>query len=748
MAAPCRVLLTALLTATLPGPPALPAAAPQEPFPAQQEPAPVPFIEREEVRFVTLDIVAEEQAGGWRPLRHLTIGEIEIRVGGRLMPIDLFEDHCRSPRAGLSPPADESQALPPPDPVRAGAAAQSGLPGERTGVRYILYFDMEHLDLAGRDAAFKAAVRWAGRHFEPDDEVMIITAGRALRIIRTFLPAADRLREDLEAARNDFRNGELWGAFESVRLNELGDEKNSTARRMLADAYAAIDRSKTENSLSNLRDVMTIFAALKGTKNLVLFADTIRLLPGMQYGVTPRLGDVQSDLQEVAAAANERNVRIYPVKAGLPPVWSGSDPRLTHADSAFTFLADQTGGKVFEGSNAVDEAFGLVDEDLACFYRAGFRIRPLYSGRVEPILVRLLDREGAVRLRYRQTLEDPTREDLDADMIRAAFMAPSTARAFPIAVRAATLFRQDQGARLQVEIGTPLGSLLGLPQPGGRPGARQVRVEIGARVVPLRPLEQGAVPPGGGIWADVATERPSSGFARQAILTLPHDQGADHETERVIATGEFDAPPGRYGIVAVIQDQLARTVAAAVTHIEVGAAAPRIGEIGLASGNRDAVMVPEAPAGEPAGNAPWNGKELAPAWPILPPGALLNETAIVEAGGAVHLIYSVCPDPPGKGEGPRSDGASSVGGRDLERILTCGPGNRSVRLPPRNLPTGDRDLRCLPLLDSIPADALPVGRCRFDLILSTPGGEPEHAAREFTVVPPTGRHAPGERPAA
>jgi len=69
MADPIRALLFALLLAALPGAPAGPALA-------QEEPAPAPFIEREEVRFVTLDIVAAENARGWRPLRDLTIGSL------------------------------------------------------------------------------------------------------------------------------------------------------------------------------------------------------------------------------------------------------------------------------------------------------------------------------------------------------------------------------------------------------------------------------------------------------------------------------------------------------------------------------------------------------------------------------------------------------------------------------------------------------------------------------------------------
>jgi VWFA-related protein len=740
MGHPARALLTALLLTALPGPPAG----------AQEEPAPVPFIEREEVRFITLDIVAEERAGGWRPLRDLTLGQIEVRLGDRLIAVDQFDNLCPSgPALESAPASDATPVTPQPSPAGSPGIALSLVEGDR----YILYFDMEHLDLAGRDASFKAALAWAGGRLDPADEVMIITGGRGLRIVRTFLPAADHLREDLEAARGDFRASELWGAFESMRLEELGQEKNRAVRQMQADAYAQIDRSKTRNSLSNLRDIMTIFDAVDGTKNLVLFSDTLRLIPGAQYGNTSTpLIDVQTELHDLAGAANERNVRVYPVKVGLPIVWPRSDPRMSLADSALTMLAHETGGMVFEGSNAVDGAFDRVNEDLACFYRVGFRIRPRYSGGVEPIRVRVVGREDAVRLRYRQTLEDPTREELDADMIRAAFMAPMAARTFPIGVRATKLFRQDGGARLQVEVGTPLGALLGLPMPGGVRGSRQVRVQIGARVVPLRPLEDGDRPPSprGGVWADVATDRPSSGFGRQAVLTLPPNPTPDRSYDRVVATEEFDAPSGRYRIVAVIQDQLARTVSAAIADLEVGSDAPRLGIIGLASGDTHAVLAQDEPADPAVGDgssreaAGWNGKELTTAMPLLPPGALLNEVSVVQAGGAAHLFYSVCVDwnPRGRNRS-RSSGRSSRDmpspEQDLVRSLTCGPEDTPIPLPPRSLPQGGRGTRCVPMIESIPAADLHPGRCRFEVRLTSPGGEQEMAVREFTVVPPTGR---------
>lgn len=758
MAHPNRALPTILLTVLLTGTPASPAPARQE------EQAPEPFIEREEVRFVTLDIVAEEKDRGWRPLRDLAIEQIEVRVGGRLMSVDQFEDHCRSvPAVGAMPGSDAPG--PPPEPSGESSPADPGIDtvGPTTSVRgdrYILYFDMEHLSLAGRDAAFKAARSWATDRLAASDEVMIITAGRGLRIVRDFLPSDDHLLQDLELAENDFRATELWGAMESMRQWELNFERNASVRRSLAISYMEIDRSKTRHSLENMRDLMTIFDAVDGTKNLVLFADTIRLIPGRQYGITsnPPI-DVHTQLQGVAEAANERNVRIYPVKAGLWVPGGGGEPL---ADDAMTMLASETGGSVFEGSNVVDGAFELIGDDLACYYRIGFRIRPRYSGKIEPIRVRILDRSRSVRLRYRQTLDDPTREVLDADMIRAAFMAPSTAGAFPIAVRAKELFRQAGGARLQVEVGTSLGAMLGLPVPGRRQGARQVRLEIGARVVPLRPLEEsaGTASPRRGAWADAATDLSSAGFGRQAVLTLPPGSTSNRGFDRVVAAGEFDVPPGRYRIVAVIQDQLARTVSATTIDAPVESDdPPRLGPVGLASGDSHAIVLQDRPAesddrkGAPddrsgshasdrdasISSAPdWDGKEVKFASPLLPPGALLTGVSVIEAGNPAHLFYAICPDAARRGDRSRRSADSPAGEWTIERLLTCGSEQTTFRLPPRSLPEEVGQHRCVTMLDSIAADDLPEGRCRFEVRLTTPDRGAESSVREFSVVPSTG----------
>ena len=108
-------LIVALAAAAIVSGDLRPASA-QEGSPARraaqaQTPLPSPLIEREEVRFVTLDLVVEERApGGWRPAADLRQEQVHVRLGGQEVEMETFETWCR--------PGAESRAPAPGAPSR------------------------------------------------------------------------------------------------------------------------------------------------------------------------------------------------------------------------------------------------------------------------------------------------------------------------------------------------------------------------------------------------------------------------------------------------------------------------------------------------------------------------------------------------------------------------------------------------------------------------------------------------------
>jgi len=72
----------------------------------------------------------------------------------------------------------------------------------------------------GRAAAFQAARDWARQEARPDDEVMIITAGFGLRIVRSLRPAAEGLLQDLDRVSGSPGASDFWAAGEEDRIIE------------------------------------------------------------------------------------------------------------------------------------------------------------------------------------------------------------------------------------------------------------------------------------------------------------------------------------------------------------------------------------------------------------------------------------------------------------------------------------------------------------------------------------------------
>jgi len=760
----------------------------------KSQPDPAAFIQREEVRFVTLDLVVEERGGaggkGWHLARQLTKDQVRVFVGGHEMALDLFENWCAgvpplqssgtiasaggSPVAtapaggsidgsisGSSPPDSSAAAGSPPQgsksPTSPGDSSGNGAatPSATPSQKYILYFDLQHLTLGGRNRAFRSAMDWAEKTAKPGDEVMILAGGLSLRVVRPLLPVGDSLQEDIQHAMEDFTSDDLWAEGEWRRQEEVKTmlRWGIKAAETLAKSYATIDQDATRRSLENLHDLMALFGTIPGTKNLVFFGETVRLVPGSEYfaaylpeppveftagfsppGVSGPINDVSHELDQVVEAANERNVRIYTVQpAGLK---AGLDRpgTLTRDEGALTMLATETGGKYVRGTNDIGLILDRVGDDLGCFYRIGFRMSPRHTGSTERILVRIGQDDTRYRARYRRTLTDPTREQQEEETVLAAYLAPAAARAFPVSVRALRLFDHPGGTRFRVEVSVPLEALLARPSPST--GGGVVSLLIGGQVVPLGARTSKAASRDRDPWADVDPKKKTWGFDRRAEIRLPAPGGSPRSPSRAVYVNEFDAPPGEYRVVAVAEDGLSRSVSTGLTDLTARASAEVLGEPLVGFLDSGVLFIGSAaPKASKEGAGELKSKSITPAATSIPSKLSVAGQGEPVSQDSITLLYPVCPpaENPGKG---RDSGGGAVGSLPwkIQRELTCG--ESSVPLPPLALPEIPPGDGCVLVADPVPPELLHPGPCRMEVTLEGPGAPQEVRVAQFQVHSP------------
>jgi hypothetical protein len=708
-----------------------------------RQPVQTPFIQHEEVRFVTLDLVVEQrggaEGGGWHFARDLSKAQVHVLVGSQEMTLDLFENWCGGTPPGQSPEnptvatSQGSRSLPVPQqenaPVQSGNGSEPSQPSEPHKV--ILYFDFQQLSMGGRARAFQAATQWAEKASHSSNEVMILTGGISLRIVRPMLPASQHLMEDLTAARDDTRAMDMWAEGEQRRIQEILDGGG----KALASLYTSIDNDIARRSLENMSRLMTLFDDTPGAKDMIYFSETIRLYPGSEYpfGPSPRTAlsqDVSHLVYQLAARANERNVRIYGVQSSR--LRAGKD-----LEEPLGVLSEETGGRPVYGTNDLGAAFGKMEEDHSCFYRVGFRLPSEQSGDLKTIRVRIGESGRGFRVRHRRSVDDPTRRKQGEDRLTAAFLTPGAARAFPVEVSLTRLFDHSWGSRVRIDVVVPADGLLALPT--GDPNGLQMSVQIGGQVVPLRAGFNPAGTTEENPWADVDHRRETFLFNRQARIRLPPSRVASHRPTRIVYAITMDVPQGDYRVVVAVQDDRSGAVGAQLVDLHTVESRSPLGEIGIGIVDATTVIIQAPVPTETQRPSGEKGKSrISPAENSLPPKLFITRGEAVEIEGQPSFFYALC-DPEAAVEQADRGSAPPIAplaGWKIRRLLACG-GEEPIELPQRAVPHVSADTGCAFVVDPLPAGRVKTGPCRLEVRLERPGFDPVIRIKEFLAVSST-----------
>ena len=680
----------------------------------RDHPIPSPLIEREEVRFITIDLVVEKRTRGrWRPFADLDPESLMLHVGTREVAIESVENLCPTEDGVPILRADRGEK----DTETPGPTGDATAPGdvaEVGPVRYVIYLDYSRLTLDGIGNTAIALRDWGLGEFHEDDEVMIVTADWGLRVVRPFAPAREHLQEDLANALGMAGGSEIWSEWMDTRTKALEDSAAFAGLRGDSPgelmALQAEEEMRQKRSYRNLEAAMTLFNSVEGTKNFIFFQERFPLYPGQD-----------SFLRATARAANRRNVRIY-------PIYAGGLERGGLVSDAGTYLASETGGQWVDRTNDLTAIFDRAEEDIACFYRVGFYMEPRYDGRSRKIILTIAGHRGQYRFRHARTVDDPTQEQMNVDVLMAALLDPPSADTFPVSLTVVPILDHEDGRRVRVQVTASLDDLLSVAVVE-EPGARQTRVMVGGIVVPLRERGPDEVE-ARGTWDDVDERRELLEFGKQSILISRPSPDGDPAPTRLLFTEELNLPPDRYRIAVVVQDQLARDVAAAVVEVEVPDERPLVGDVRLALVNPVAAAMEEEK--DPKKRKPGR---LFVAPPTLPQRTWIPAEASVESGESAAMVYGLC-DPTVSDSG--NDTPAFHGWR-LDRSLQCDGSEDPVPLTGSRIPAPGLEKSCIVIVDRIPSESLPPGSCRFQLAVARPGSAETTRTLDFTITNGAGR---------
>ena len=385
------------------------------------------FVLRQTVRRVRVDVVVTDAQG------HLVTGlkESDFRVAedGKSQAIRQFEYHSDEKAEATF---TKRPPLPPHTFMNLPTAQEHG---PLTVVLYDLLNTQIGDQLSARTQMVKFLKKSAGRR------IAVFAIGDRLRLLQGFTSDTDLLLQAVNQTGTSSPMGycaELTGfptngAMAMGGPVDTGSAGGSTVRMSDADAFASRVATREENSkeaeasqLLNQRVETTLDAlvqigrfleGLPGRKNLIwysgsfpigIFADPDKMKRSFERGGLERddsATNYSERIREATDRLNTAEVSIYPVDArGLLGSSPPAPPFVIRSTEFATMnlLGDQTGGKAFYSTNALEEALETAADEGSSYYSFVYAPTNMkFDGSVRSISVHL--GQGRYHLAYRRS---------------------------------------------------------------------------------------------------------------------------------------------------------------------------------------------------------------------------------------------------------------------------------------------------------------------------------------------------------
>ena len=413
--------------------------------PQAAEKAPPRIRASVDVTVLDLDFVATKDG---RPVHDLRRDELVVKVGGRVLQVDLF---ARVEASRIAPPSAEAgEALPP------GRASEAGTVVPR---QLLVYFDDARLQPWQRRPVIDGLEGLFAR-LGPADEASIVSYNGGTLVLAPFTndraQLADGLARLRELVPRGLHRASLFRTAAAAMETEDRIQRSSSGRNRPANLKDSVlrtwveeERTRTRAGLAELRRTVSALAARPGKRRMVLVTTGWERMPGQtlaQLGFgrdTWRQFDTSTwkETEAILRAANRSGVTIDVVDAkGFESEldielaemrevgkWIA---RLNTRDGMAT-IAETTGGAFVENVSFYERALDEIWRESSDYYSVGVTLpEALPAGKV--LKVHLSCSRPGVTLKTRSSVGARSAAETARDLAESALLAPPPPSAFTV----------------------------------------------------------------------------------------------------------------------------------------------------------------------------------------------------------------------------------------------------------------------------------------------------------------------------
>lgn len=464
------------------------------------------FVDSVDVEIVNVDVWVTDKEG--KPVYGLQPEDFEVYRNGDRAPITNFyavegsrpSDRARRPDPPAADPGVDTSSV-----VSFTESSAEDAQAEQHRLWLIVYIDNANLDPVERNRILPGVRQFLGENLGADDQAMIVTYDRGLKVRRPFTSDTSKLASTLFEIEEDsglraILRRERYDALE--RLDKLRDPNRGL---LLARTYAEELMDNVERTADALERLIDTLAGLPGRKALLHVSSGIPMQAGEEvfqavgekwnlHEAYAEIGrhDTARSWERVNRHANAHRVVFYTMDAGGLRGFEFSaaeyggflDPKMTkmlnsvvpqNMTASLRLMAIETGGRAIVGRNEILPALVEVAQDFNSFYSLGISSSGVDSGRYYELEVKLKTRPKGVQVRHRAGYRSKNMETRLGETLRSALLYEGQSNPLDVKVRwGKPTPQEDDIYLLPFQLQIPLKDLVLLPLDG----KHELRLEL------------------------------------------------------------------------------------------------------------------------------------------------------------------------------------------------------------------------------------------------------------------------------